>query len=264
MNPSLPDIAFFHELANAAAKETLPRFRSAEDLAVSTKPKEGFRFDPVTEADRSAERVMRELIGRRYPAHSIMGEEYGTSGEGPYQWVLDPVDGTRPFLCGLPVWGTLIGLQYEGRAVMGMMSQPHTGERFWSDGTRAWASGPHAVAPLATRKNIALDQAVLHTTSPEPIARQPAVRFAALAEKTLMTRYGGECYAMAMLAAGRIDICVEFALQPYDIVALIPVIEQAGGVVTTLEGGRAEQGGAVVATGCPQLHQQVLALLNGR
>ncbi len=263
MTMSLPDIAFFHELTNAAAKETLPRYRSNEELSVSTKPKEGYRFDPVTEADRAAERVMRALIGRDYPSHSIMGEEYGTTGEGPYQWVLDPVDGTRPFLCGLPVWGTLVGLMYEGRAVMGMMSQPYTGERFWSDGTRSWASSAHAITPLQTRKNLALDQAILHTTSPEPIARHPEIHFTVLAEKTLMTRYGGECYAMAMLAAGRIDICVEFGLQPYDIVALIPLIEQAGGVVTTLDGGRAEQGGAVVACGCPALHQQVLAVLNG-
>ena len=263
MTMSLPDIAFFHELANAAAKETLPRFRSEEDLSISSKPKEGYRFDPVTDADRAAERAMRALIGRDYPSHSIMGEEYGTTGDGPYQWVLDPVDGTRPFLCGLPVWGTLIGLQYEGRAVMGMMSQPHTGERFWADGARSWAAGPHAVTLLHTRKHLSLDQAILHTTSPEPIARHPEIHFAALADKTLMTRYGGECYAMAMLAAGRIDICIEFGLQPYDIVALIPLIEQAGGVVTTLDGGRAEQGGAVVASGCPALHQQVLAVLNG-
>ena len=106
----LPDIVFFHTLADAADRQTLPRFRSHGELNIGTKPKEGFRFDPVTDADREAERVIRELLGASYPDHSIMGEEFGTTGSGPTQWILDPVDGTRPFLCGIPVWGTLIGL----------------------------------------------------------------------------------------------------------------------------------------------------------
>lgn len=263
MNPHLPDISFFHELANLASKETLSRYRSDESNKIDTKPKDGYRFDPVTEADKMAEKVMRELINQHYPSHSIMGEEYGISGEGPTQWVLDPVDGTRPFLCGLPVWGTLIGLRHHERAVMGMMSQPYTGERFWADGSRSWTSNFHGQSRLQTRKNISLDQAILHTTTPEPIAHYPDVHFQQLVDKTLMIRYGGECYAMAMLAAGRIDICVEFSLQPYDIVALIPIIEQAGGVVTTIKGEPAENGGVVIATGCPYLHEQVLKILNG-
>ncbi len=262
MKDAVPDIAFFHKLADAAQQETLSRFRSPIDLHVGTKPKEGFRFDPVTDADREAERAMRALISEYFPAHSIMGEEYGTTGGGPVQWVLDPVDGTRPFLCGLPVWGTLIGLTIDARAAMGMMAQPFTGERFWADGKQAWSSGPQGTRQLGTRKGIPLDRAILHTTSPEPIARHSAVNFAALAAGTLMTRYGGECYAMAMLAAGQIDICLEYSLQPYDIVALIPIIEQAGGVVTTLKGDRAESGGQVLACGCPRLHETALNILN--
>ncbi len=262
MNQQLPDIAFFHELANAASQQTLPRFRT-NNLQIDTKPKEGERFDPVTAADREAERAMRALIAARYPDHSIMGEEFGLSGEGPFRWVLDPVDGTRPFICGLPVWGTLIGLLYEGRAVMGMMSQPHTGERFWSDGTRAYSSSFHGQTLLKTRQHIPLEQAILHTTSPQPEHLRTQSNFPALIERTRMTRYGGECYAMAMLAAGHIDVCVEFSLQPYDIVPLIPIIEQAGGIVTTLWGQSAESGGPVVASGCPALHQQVLNILNG-
>lgn len=263
MNQSLPDIAFFHELANLASQETLPRFRSNLDNPVETKPKEGFRFDPVTAADRNAERVMRELITQRYPDHAIQGEEFGFSGEGPIRWVLDPVDGTRPFLCGLPIWGTLIGLLHDERAVMGMMSQPYTGECFWADGVRAWMRNRHGEKQLETRKGIALEQAILHTTAPEAVAMNPAVNFAELTRQTLMTRYGGECYAVSMLAAGCIDICVEFGLQPYDIVALIPIVEQAGGVITDINGQRAESGGTVVATGCPALHEQVLRVLNG-
>ncbi|MCL5500204.1 inositol monophosphatase family protein [Escherichia coli] len=262
MNHALPDIAFLHELADAADKQTLPRFRSQLNLHVDTKPKEGYRFDPVTDADREAERAIRALIDARYPDHSIMGEEFGITGSGPLQWVLDPVDGTRPFLCGIPVWGTLIGLTVEGRAHLGMLSQPFTGERFWADGRQSWRSGPQGNAPLTTRKGLSLDQAILHVTSPEPIARFPEVNFAALDDAALMTRYGGECYAMAMLAAGQIDLCLEYALQPYDIVALIPIIEQAGGVVTSLSGGRPEAGGHILAAGCPEVHAQALQRLH--
>lgn len=263
MNPQLPDISFFNTLADAADQQTLPRFRAPGEINVGTKPKEGFRFDPVTDADREAERAMRQLISARYPDHAIMGEEFGSTGSGPVQWILDPVDGTRPFLCGLPVWGTLIGLLHNGRATMGMMSQPFTNERFWADGSSAWRRGPQGEQRLATRKDIALDQAIVHTTSPEQVERNQQIQFRKLTERSLMTRYGGECYAMAMLAAGQIDVCVEFSLQPYDIAALIPIVEQAGGMITTLAGERAEAGGQVLACGCPRLHQQVLDVLNG-
>ncbi|XWJ89439.1 inositol monophosphatase family protein [Phytobacter ursingii] len=261
MTHAVPDIAFLHELADAADKQTLPRFRSQLNLHVDTKPKEGYRFDPVTDADREAECAIRAIIDTRYPDHSIMGEEFGITGSGPLQWILDPVDGTRPFLCGIPVWGTLIGLTVEGRGHLGIMSQPFTGERFWADGRQSWRSGPQGTAPLNTRKGLSLEEAILHITSPEPIARFPEINFAALDDAALMTRYGGECYAMAMLAAGQIDLCLEYSLQPYDIVALIPIIEQAGGIVTTLNGDRPEAGGHILAAGCPEVHAQALQRL---
>lgn len=258
----LPNSFFLHELANIAGKVSLQHYRTSELSVVENKPKANYRFDPVTQADRLAEKCMREHIAKTYPNHSIMGEEYGTTGDGSIQWVLDPIDGTRPFLCGLPLWANLIGVTENGKAIMGMMSQPYIGERFWADQHGSWTSSAHGQHRLTTRKNIQLDQAILHTTSPEPIVSRPDIHFMALNEHVLMTRYGGECYAMAMLAAGRIDICVEFALEPYDIVPLIPIIKQAGGIVTTLDGKRAEGGGAVVASGCPILHEQVLAILN--
>lgn len=262
MTHTIPDIAFLHELTDAADQQTLPRFRSQMNLHVGSKPKEGYRFDPVTDADREAERAMRAIINARYPDHAIMGEEFGITGSGPLQWVLDPVDGTRPFLCGLPVWGTLIGLTVEGRGQLGMMGQPFTGERFWGDGKQAWRNGPQGLAQMHTRRGIPLSEAILHTTSPEPIGSTPDVNFSALDDRTLMTRYGGECYAMAMLAAGQIDLCLEYSLQPYDIVAFIPIIEQAGGVVTTLRGERPESGGKILASGCPRLHEEALRILN--
>lgn len=258
----LPDSFFLHELANIAGKISLEYYRTNELSVVENKPKENYRFDPVTQADKLAEEAMRLRISERYPNHSIMGEEYGITGTGPIQWVLDPIDGTRPFLCGLPLWANLIGLTDHGKAIMGMMSQPYIGERFWADQHGSWTSSSHGQHRLSTRKQVKLEHAILHTTSPEPIVARPDIHFMALNERVLMTRYGGECYAMAMLAAGRIDICVEFALEPYDIVPLIPIIERAGGIVTTLDGNRAEAGGAVVATGCPYLHEQVLTILN--
>ncbi len=256
----LPDVGFLHSLADIADAETLPRYRSA--LVIENKPKEGWSFDPVTEADRQAEIAIRNAIQARYPDHAILGEEFGVSGTGPYRWVLDPVDGTRPFICGLPVWATLIGLTVHGRAEAGLMSQAFTGERFWAAGDGAWEERAGRRRRLATRDVGSLSQAILHTTSPQH-GRDHATGFDRLAHAVRMTRYGGESYAVAMLAAGHIDLCFEPALQPYDIVALIPIIEQAGGVVTRLDGSRAEQGGAVLMSATPRLHEEALRLLNG-
>lgn len=255
-----PSADFLHRLADIADAETMPRYRT--DLAIDTKVKEGYTFDPVTEADRQAEIAIRAAIAAQFPDHAILGEEMGLTGEGPYRWVLDPVDGTRPFICGLPVWGTLIGLVHDGRAELGMMSQPFTGERFWADRDGAWTERHGVRSKLATRDVESLSQAILHTTSPEHYHDPLKAGFERLSGAVRMTRYGGECYAMAMLAAGRIDLALEPSLQPYDIVALIPIIEQAGGVVTTLDGGRAENGGPVLASATAELHEQVLALLS--
>lgn len=262
MTLPLPNIDFFHQLADIAERETMSRFRLKAGLNIQSKEKEYFSFDPVTDADREAERVMRKLITQTFPEHQICGEEFGITGQSPWQWILDPVDGTRPFLCGLPVWGTLVGLYHNNRAKMGMMAQPLTTERFWADGKTAWYQGPMGKSVLSTSKKTQLKDAILHTTSPEPIAKNPQIRFDLLNEAVLMTRYGGECYAMAMLAAGHIDICLEYALQPYDIAPFIAIVEQAGGCVTRLDGTRAEAGGAVLASANSLLHQQALERLN--
>ena len=257
-----PDAQFLHQLAEVAEKRTLESYLESHHIDISTKPKDGFRFDPVTNVDRETELLLRELISLHYPDHAILGEEFGQSGQNHFQWVIDPIDGTRPFLCGIPVWGCLIGLLEQGKATMGIMSQPYTGDRFWSDGEQSWFSGRLGEKRIHTRQNVELHQAILHATSPESAALYPGNHFDQLHDKALMTRFGGECYAMAMLAAGHIDICVEYALQPYDIVALIPIIEHAGGIVTTLDGGRAEGGGAVVASANARLHENVLNILN--
>jgi histidinol phosphatase-like enzyme (inositol monophosphatase family) len=256
----LPDIDFLHQLADAAAKETLPRFRTK--LSVDSKAKAGRTFDPVTDADREAERTLRAMISARYPDHAILGEEFGASGNGPVQWVLDPIDGTKPFICGIPVWGTLIGVAVKGRAELGMFSQPFTGERFWADPNRAWQRGPACTSLLAVSSVTDLSQAILHTTSPESFSRELKAGFDTLASRVRMTRYGGECYAFAMLAAGLIDLCVEPSLQPYDIVPIIPLVERAGGVVTRFDGQRAEGGGCILLSATTELHEAALRILN--
>ncbi len=258
----LIDKAFFSEVASVAAAETLPRFRHL--TAVDNKYSVG--FDPVTEADRAAERAIRKVIGQSFPEHGILGEEYGAENtDRSHVWVIDPIDGTRAFISGLPVWGTLLGLTVDGDARAGMMSQPFTGELFYSDGEGAYLlrQGEDA-APrqLAVRKGATLADATLFTTTPSLFKGENRQQFDRLENAVRLSRYGVDCYAFAMLAAGFVDIVVEAGLQPYDIVALIPLIEQAGGVVTRRDGGPAEGGGDIVAAASPDLHRAALDLLN--
>lgn len=253
-----PDIAFLHRLADLADAQTLARFRSP--LRVDAKFKAGDRFDPVTDADRQAELAMRQLIEQTYPEHAILGEEYGGKPGSEHCWVLDPVDGTKPFICGIPVWGTLIGLTRDGLAVRGLISQPFTQERFWADDSGAWHQRGSVLKPMHCRRS-SLADAILHTTSPQGYTVELASKFERLKNQIKMTRYGGECYAMVMVAAGHIDLAFEPSLQAYDIVALIPIIEKAGGVVTRLDGGRPEMGGAILISASAALHEQALELL---
>lgn len=257
----LIDRAFFSEVAAAAAEQTLPRFRQL--TAVDNKYAVG--FDPVTEADRAAERAIREVIGRNFPDHGILGEEYGPENiDRNHVWVIDPVDGTRAFISGLPVWGTLLGLTVEGDAVAGMMSQPFTGELFYSSGDGAYLlRGDGEPNRLRVRGDAELKDATLFTTTPAMFKGEKRTGFDRLESAVRLSRYGVDCYAFAMLAGGFVDIVVEAGLQPYDIVALIPIIEQAGGIITARDGGPAEKGGDIVAAASPQLHRAALDLING-
>ncbi|MEJ5021295.1 histidinol-phosphatase [Ochrobactrum vermis] len=259
----LIDKAFFSEVAAAAAAETLPRFRQLTEID----NKYSVGFDPVTEADRAAERAIRAVIAGAFPNHGILGEEYGPENiDRSHVWVIDPIDGTRAFISGLPVWGTLVGLTIDGDAKAGMMSQPFTGELFYSDGNGAYlvrGGGEGTPRRLSVRKNAALADATMFTTTPALFKGESRKGFDRLEGAVRLSRYGVDCYAFAMLASGFADIVVEAGLQPYDIVALIPLIEQAGGVVTQRDGSPAEKGGDVVAAASPELHRAVLDLLNG-
>lgn len=255
----LPDAEFFAELAKAARNETLPRFRS--DLKVDNKI--AADFDPVTEGDRAAEQAIRALIAERFPDHGILGEEHGSFGlDREELWVIDPIDGTRSFISGVPVWGTLVGFYHRGRASMGMMDQPFTGERFFADGKAAHYSGPGGERLLKTRDCGGLENAIMFTTSPRIITGEALVRYDRLENNVRLARYGVDCYAFCMVAAGFADLAVESGLKPYDIAALIPIVEQAGGIVTTWDGGRPEHGGDIVAAASRELHRQALEFLN--
>jgi len=258
-------LPFVDRLAQVSGDAIMPFFRTA--FAIEDKSR-GSAFDPVTEADRAAEAAMRKLIGEAFPHHGVIGEEFGAEGEGAeYVWVLDPIDGTKSFIAGLPLWGTLIGLLHKDWPCYGLMHQPFTREKFFGDGKVAqWsgrgANGDKASRRLLTRTCSDLGRATLMTTSPKLIPEPLRPRYEALEAKTRLARYGGDCYAYCMLAAGHVDLVVEAGLNPYDIVALIPIVRGAGGVVTTWDGGDPSKGGAIVAAGDRRVHQQALEALN--
>jgi histidinol phosphatase-like enzyme (inositol monophosphatase family) len=253
------DLTFLKRIAEVAAKQTLPRFRTGS--LVDNKYKTG--FDPVTEADREAELAIRGLINATFPEHGILGEEFGGENlDQPNIWVIDPIDGTRAFISGLPVWGTLAGLTVGGDAVAGLMSQPFTRELFMCDGEISWYEGPDGTRRLQTRKTAELADATLFTTTPALFKGTQREAYERVESEVRLVRYGADCYAYAMLASGFVDLVIETALHPYDIVALIPIIEKAGGVITTWDGGPAERAGNIVAAATPQLHAKAMALLN--
>jgi histidinol phosphatase-like enzyme (inositol monophosphatase family) len=252
-------LAFTDELADAARAVILPLFRA--NIAAENKLRSG--FDPVTEADKGAERAIRALIEKRYPRHGILGEEYGLKPpQDGFTWVLDPVDGTRQFIAGLPLWGTLIGLTYEGATLIGAIDQAYIGERF-----RGWPGGADfkrdggARMPIKTRACVSLREAILSTTDHNIFTGAEAGGFEHLRATAKLTRFGGDCYAYAMVAMGNMDLVAESGLAPWDVAALIPVIEGAGGLVSDWRGD-AIGGGDWFVT--PSGRTQILAVGDAR
>lgn len=247
-------------LADAARAAILPHFRKP-NLNIENKEIGG--FDPVTIADRAGEAAMRDVLARLRPDDGILGEEQaakaGTSG---LTWVLDPIDGTRGFMSGTPTWGVLIALSDATGPIFGVIDQPYIGERFWGGLGQNGSQGPLGEARLATRKSTLAD-AVIFTTFPEVGSENERQGFNQVAKQCKLTRYGMDCYAYALLAAGQIDLVIEAALQPYDIQAPIAVIQAAGGIVTDWRGNPAHGGGRVIAAGCPEVHAAALAVLKG-
>lgn len=255
-----PNRDFFESLANAAAEQTLPRFR--RNINIENKLTSG--FDPVTEADKSSERAIRALIETEFPDHGILGEEEEpTNLDNEYVWVIDPIDGTRAFITGLPVWGTLIGLYQNGRAIAGMMDQPFTGERYLADNNGAILKMRDGTqTDLKTSNCSDLSRANIFTTSPYLHEGENEARYDALENEVNLARYGCDCYAFAMVALGTADIAIDSDLKPYDIGGLISLVEQAGGIVSTWGGDRPEMGGDIIASANANLHAKALEILN--
>jgi myo-inositol-1(or 4)-monophosphatase len=252
--------AFVDELAAVSGETIRPFFRSA--LGVENKSQSG-GFDPVTAADRAAESAMRALIKRTFPEHGIVGEELGADRpDAEYVWVLDPIDGTKSFICGLPAWGTLIALTRGGVPIYGMMHQPFTREHFSGDGRGAHYRGPAGDRALQVRPCAELRDAIMLTTSPLLMNEPDRQAFRRVERQVRLSRYGGDCYAYCVLAAGHVDLLIETELKPHDVMALIPIIEGSGGIITTWDNGPPHNGGRIIAAGDKRVHEHAMALLN--
>jgi histidinol phosphatase-like enzyme (inositol monophosphatase family) len=260
----MPEIAiveledFALELAHTAGGIAQAHFR--QPIVVENKA--ATAFDPVTNADRAIERVLRTAIVARYPDHGIVAEEEGEHvGAGDYTWYIDPIDGTRAFMTGSPLWGTLIGLTRRAQPLFGLLVQPVLEEVFFGGPSGSWLINPDSRERLKSRPCTTLATAVLASTHPDMFAGAKERVYRALAERCLLNRFGGDCYNYAMLAAGHLDLVVESKLKPYDIVPLIPILEGAGCVVTDWQGRVPLAGGDVVAAATVELHEAALELL---
>jgi histidinol phosphatase-like enzyme (inositol monophosphatase family) len=246
-------------LADAARIETLKLFRTQGLAADNKRPQD---FDPVTEADRASEKAMRVVIERERPDDAILGEEFGPkTGTSGLTWVLDPIDGTRGYISGTPTWGVLVSIADETGPLFGIIDQPYIGERFSGGFGTSDFTGPHSKGVLATSKKTDLTQATIFTTFPEVGTPDERSAFEHVAKETQLTRYGMDCYAYALLAAGQIELVMESCLEAYDIQAPIAVVQAAGGVVTDWEGNPAHNGGRALAAANKEVHACALSLI---
>jgi len=257
-------VAFAGALATAAAGETLSAFRNTSHVDNKA---DGSDFDPVTAADRAAEKAIRDLIEEHYPEHGIIGEEWGTKeGTSPFAWILDPIDGTRGYIAGIPAWTTLIGLTHQKRPILGVIDQPYIGERFVGVDTstrqEAWLERGGSRTAINTSDCSRLTEATLTSTTPDLFNAEELSRFNNVKQAAQLTRYGLDAYGYALLSLGTIDLIVEASLAPYDIQPLIPIIHGAGGLVTNWDGELPLDGGQIVAASSADLHREALGYLN--
>ncbi len=260
-------LSVLNAAADAAAETTLAHFR--QSVQIENKLGDS-GFDPVTIADKQAEQVIRSVVLQAFPQHGFFGEESKQHlVSDQLMWIVDPIDGTRAYISGMPLWGTLIGV-YDGQEmVAGILDQPYMKERFIATGfsTNSTQSNCELITPTSTRKlacrrDRTLAEAVFQTTSPDLFTGdlQRSV-LQAVQNNVSLVRYGGDCYCYALLAMGFVDVVIETGLQPYDIAPLIPIIKGAGGVITDWQGNSAVGGGSIVACGSQSLHDEVLELV---
>lgn len=248
-----------HRAADAAAKVTLPSFRNL-DLGVQNKLPGG--FDPVTQADRDAEAAIRAVLQEHRPDDAILGEEHGfQAGTSGLCWVLDPIDGTRAYVSGVPTWGTLISVGDDTGPLLGLIDQPYIGERFWGGFGSAELIHGGKKQDISVRGAASLSEATLFTTFPAVGTAPEGAAFLDVSAQVRLTRYGTDCYAYALLAAGHIDLVIEAGLHEYDIHAPVAVIHAAGGIVTDWQGGPAHAGGRALAAANSELHRAALEIL---
>ncbi|MHA1107687.1 MAG: histidinol-phosphatase [Alphaproteobacteria bacterium] len=249
-------IDFAGRLADSAGRVVRHYFRAPLDVDSKAD------HSPVTIADREAEQAMRTLIESNWPEHGIVGEEFGSShADAEHVWVLDPIDGTRAFITGKPMFGTLIALLQDGKPIIGVIDQPVSGERW------VGATGRPTIfngAAAATRRCADLGGAILNATTPDMFKGRDSARFGALGAAAMETHYGGDCYAYGLLASGFMDIIAEADLKPYDFCALIPVVEGAGGIITDWQGRALDlaSDGRVIAAGDAAVHLQAVEILS--
>jgi histidinol phosphatase-like enzyme (inositol monophosphatase family) len=253
-------LAFAHTLADASGAVIRPYFRRRIDVVDKGKG----AFDPVTEADKRAEEIIRERIEREFPKDAILGEEYGTKdGSSGYRWLLDPIDGTRAFIAGVTLWGTLIALEHAGRPVFGFLDQPVLNERFVGAGGKTLLTTPEGTVALRARECARLADATVMTTHPFAyFTPEEMTRFDRLAKKSRLSRYHGDCYAYGLLAMGFVDCVAEAGLKEWDTAALIPIVEGAGGIITDWNGAPVTSGGRVLACGDARVHAEAVKILS--
>mgnify|MGYP003977967581 CR=1 FL=1 len=251
---------FGYTVIEEASTLALAHFR--EPLEIENKVV-GSGFDPVTQADRAIEKLIRERIEANFPDHGIEGEEYAARmASGDLCWVVDPIDGTRAFMTGMTGWGLLLGLMESNKPVLGFMSQPYLGEVYTGSTLGANLSRGSSRQALRASQTNCLSNAVLYCTHPDMFADTKELEnFYRLCGKVKLPRYGGDCYAYAMLAYGLVDLVVESDLKPCDILPLVPIIEAAGGVVSDIDGNLPLSGGTVVAASTRVLHDRAMAVM---
>ena len=251
------DLALAAELADTAGAAIRPYFRTA--LAIDDKAD----LSPVTVADRAAELAMRQLIAARFPEHGIIGEEYGREREdAEFVWVLDPIDGTKSFISGVPLFGTLIALARHGRPVLGIIDQPISRER-WVGATGYPTT--HNGRPVQCRACPRIAAATVFATSPDMFRGEDSAAFARVAAAAKLVRYGADCYAYGLVALGFVDVVIEASLKTYDFSAMLPIIEGAGGIATDWQGAPLDllSDGRVLIAGDKRTHGDALDLLRG-
>jgi len=254
---------FLEGLIQEAGEISLKHFRG--DLDVTNKNASDQDYDPVTQADREVEQYIREKISKKFPDHAIVGEEFGTKdGDGSLTWLIDPIDGTRGFISGAPMWGVLIGLKEADECLVGAMRQPYSRETYIGDGRQSYFIANENRTRMQVGERKSLNEAIICCTHPSMYPTEESRdKFMQLASHCRFSRYGTDCLGYGMLACGFVDLVVEGGLSAYDIMPLIPVVEGAGGVVTDWQGNSAVHGGFVIAACNKELHEQVMAILNG-